>query len=271
MKKMVSTKNNLLRQFMMFFMVIIISVSMWNPFEVYAEQTTFAYAHDPMQNAKAAEDIVVNPNAVYGYSPSPTSTRLKAFIDQVDWTDPTQVESARQKRIEYHTNNMKIYDTVINMKKAGNSTEEIARAASQLRNEIRLASYVNDPAGLAAVKKSNLETYGHEEGPAADDLFAKYGSWEKVIEKSMSTNPGMDACLGLYDQYYYTYDVLAVIEAQPNDTTYIVQPNDSLWTISESYYHDGKLWNKIYEYNKETISNPDLIRPGQTIKLPKVA
>ncbi len=104
-----------------------------------------------------------------------------------------QVNTARQKRIDYHISNAKIYDTVINMKNAGNTAEEIARAASKLRNEIRLASYSDDPEGLATVKKSNLETYGHEDGPTADDLYVKYGSWEKVIEKSMSTNPGKDA------------------------------------------------------------------------------
>ena len=38
-----------------------------------------------------------------------------------------------------------------------------------------------------------------------DELFAQYGSWERVIEKSFSTNAGMDACLGLYDDYYYLY------------------------------------------------------------------
>ena len=38
-----------------------------------------------------------------------------------------------------------------------------------------------------------------------DELFAQYGSWERVIEKAFSTNAGMDACLGLYDDYYYLY------------------------------------------------------------------
>ena len=31
------------------------------------------YAHDPMANPKAAADIIVDPNAVYGYAPNPDS------------------------------------------------------------------------------------------------------------------------------------------------------------------------------------------------------
>ena len=34
---------------------------------------------------------------------------------------------------------------------------------------------------------------------------------ETVLEKALSTNAGMDACLGFYDEYYDFYD----IEAEP--------------------------------------------------------
>ena len=42
-------------------------------------------------------------------------------------------------------------------------------------------------------------------GPSVDSLYEKYGAWQTVLEKALSTNMGMDACLGLYDEYYYTY------------------------------------------------------------------
>lgn len=53
------------------------------------------------------------------------------------------------------------------------------------------------------VKSSNRLKYGNE--PMAEYLFEKYGSWDKVIEKSMSANQGMDACCGLYDKYFHLY------------------------------------------------------------------
>ncbi|MBQ6968315.1 MAG: hypothetical protein IJP84_10495 [Lachnospiraceae bacterium] len=45
---------------------------------------------------------------------------------------------------------------------------------------LRLQAYDNDPVGLAKVKASNLKTYGNEEGPTADSLYKKYGSWERT-------------------------------------------------------------------------------------------
>ena len=81
------------------------------------------------------------------------------------------------------------------------------------RNRLRLAAYENDPEGLEKVKKSNLETYGSEEGPTPDQLFEKYGSWEQVLQKAFGANMGMDACCGLYDEYYRLYIELGYVEA----------------------------------------------------------
>ena len=92
------------------------------------------------------------------------------------------------------------------MRAEGYSIEEIARKTNQLRNTNRLNDYINDPEGLARVKNRNILKYGNEDGPTAEYLFEKYGSWEKVIEKSMSANPGMDACCGLYDKIATCFD-----------------------------------------------------------------
>ena len=109
-----------------------------------------------------------------------------------------------------------MYDILREMSAAGKSVEEIARAVSAKRNEIRLASYKDDPEGLAAAKARNLEKYGHEEGPLADELYAQYGSWQTVLVKAFSTNMGMDACLGLYDDYYSVYVALSLLEDAPS-------------------------------------------------------
>lgn len=165
-----------------------------------------AYQHDPMQNPKAAEDIIVNPDAVYGYSPNPESKRLGEYASY-DWTDPAFVAEAKANREKYLADFQQIFDLIKNMKAEGKGIEEIARAASALRNEIRLAAYKNDPEGLEKVKKSNLETYGNENGPTPEYLYAKYGTWEGVLSGATSSNPGMDACTGLYDEMYDTYGI----------------------------------------------------------------
>ena len=235
-----------------------------------AEQATFeykcVYTHDPRLNAKAMEDIVVNPNAVYGFSPDPNSKRLGEYASY-DWSDPAVVESAKQDRIKYLASFDEQYELWNKMSAEGKSTEEIARAVSAKRNELRLASYKDDPEGLAKVKKSNLETYGNENGPTAESLFEKYGSWEKVLIKSFSSNSGMDACLGLYDvQYEHNKLTNAIVENAA--ITYTVQPNDYLIRIAEKYYGDSRQWIKIYDANKDQINNEYIIYIGEQLLIP---
>lgn len=170
-----------------------------------------AYFHDPRENPAAMEDVIENPDAVYGFSPNPESTRLGAYADY-DWTDPEFVEKGRQDRIDYHESLYGMYDILFQMRDNGCTVEEMARAVSAERNRIRLESYRDDPEGLEKVKKSNLEAYGNEEGPTADSLYEKYGSWETVIQKAFGTNTGMDVCLGLYDMYYSLYVELGMIQ-----------------------------------------------------------
>jgi nucleoid-associated protein YgaU len=50
--------------------------------------------------------------------------------------------------------------------------------------------------------------------------------------------------------------------------TYTVRSGDSLWKIAERHYGDGNKWRKIYEANKDSIKDPDLIYPGQELRLP---
>ncbi|MBQ7149072.1 MAG: LysM peptidoglycan-binding domain-containing protein [Pseudobutyrivibrio sp.] len=211
-----------------------------------------------MDNPTAAKDIVEDANAVYGYAPSPTSTRLKDYVDY-DWSDPNLVADMRQQRQEYHDSIQELYTMISEMKGAGKSTEDIARAVSTRRNEIRLESYKDDPEGLAKVKHSNLETYGNENGGTPEYFYNKYGSWETVIEKSLSSNPGADACLGLYDTYYDTYFIPV--------TTYVVVAGDNLSIIAFKVYGDKDKWTVLYELNKDTIKNPNLIYPNQVLKV----
>ena len=54
----------------------------------------------------------------------------------------------------------------------------------------------------------------------------------------------------------------------PAVRTYTVVGGDSLSKIAKREYGDAKLWTKIFEANKDTIKNPDLIHPGQVLKIP---
>jgi len=56
--------------------------------------------------------------------------------------------------------------------------------------------------------------------------------------------------------------------APPPVETYTVVAGDSLSKIAKRFYGDAKLWRRIFEANRDQIENPDLIRPGQKLKIP---
>jgi LysM repeat protein len=48
-----------------------------------------------------------------------------------------------------------------------------------------------------------------------------------------------------------------------------VQPGNTLWGIASETYGDGMLFVRLFEANKATIRDPDLIYPGQVFALPE--
>jgi nucleoid-associated protein YgaU len=51
--------------------------------------------------------------------------------------------------------------------------------------------------------------------------------------------------------------------------TYTVKKGDSLSKIAKREYGDAQQWRKIFEANRDTIKDPDLIYPGQVFRIPE--
>ena len=60
----------------------------------------------------------------------------------------------------------------------------------------------------------------------------------------------------------------AATEALSAPQTYVVQAGDSLSAISLKVYGDAKYWDTIFEHNKDKISDPNVIHPGQELVIP---
>jgi nucleoid-associated protein YgaU len=50
--------------------------------------------------------------------------------------------------------------------------------------------------------------------------------------------------------------------------TYTVNKGDTLSKIAKEFYGSANRWHEIYDANRDQISNPDLIQPGQVLKIP---
>tara|TARA_B100000989_G_scaffold275861_1_gene235730 strand:- start:1788 stop:2858 length:1071 start_codon:yes stop_codon:yes gene_type:complete len=53
------------------------------------------------------------------------------------------------------------------------------------------------------------------------------------------------------------------------DNYVLIKPGDMLWTISFKIYGNPLKYIEIYEENRDQITNPDLIFPGQVFSIPK--
>lgn len=49
---------------------------------------------------------------------------------------------------------------------------------------------------------------------------------------------------------------------------YTVKKGDCLWNIAKAYYGSGSLYTKIYEANRDKISNPNLLQVGWKLLIP---
>lgn len=52
---------------------------------------------------------------------------------------------------------------------------------------------------------------------------------------------------------------------------YTVQPGDSLGAIARKFYGDARFYTKIFDANRQFLSTPNKIRPGQRLSIPKLA
>lgn len=91
------------------------------------------------------------------------------------------------------------------------------------------------------------------------DAEKKKADFSDVVAGGSSTAPPADRSA-------------APAQAAPNvadvEKTYTVVAGDTLSKIAKREYGDASKWHRIYEANKDTIKNPDLIYPGQTFKIP---
>jgi nucleoid-associated protein YgaU len=57
-------------------------------------------------------------------------------------------------------------------------------------------------------------------------------------------------------------------QAQAKASTYVVKSGDSLSKIAKEILGDAKRWPEIFEANKDKIKDPNLIHPGQELRIP---
>ena len=126
--------------------------------------------------------------------------------------------------------------------------------------------------GTEAEAPEKLKKHIEEDNPGIEALEIK-------VEDGVATLSGkVDDPAALEKVVLMTGNAMGIEEvnvdaveapAQTEEVLYYeIVKGDSLWKIAENMYGDGNLYKKIFEENREVIKDPDLIFPGQKIRLP---
>ena len=94
-----------------------------------------------------------------------------------------------------------------------------------------------------------------EEKPKADFSNVQSGSSTTAAEPPAATLPDLGPT--------------GASGSTTQDETYVVVSGDSLSKIAKHHYGDMNEWRRIYEANRDQIKNPDLIYPGQKLRIPR--
>jgi len=117
-----------------------------------------------------------------------------------------------------------------------------------------------------------------DETPLMDTVVSDSGSWKQALHgldagryvlrvDEIDADGNVTSRVESPFQREYPEDVREAKAA--NNTTYTVQPGNSLWVIATGRYGDGLQYHQIFSANKDQIRDPDLIYPGQVFAMPE--
>lgn len=96
-----------------------------------------------------------------------------------------------------------------------------------------------------------------------DDKATVYGQVE-----STSAKEKVILIVGNTEGIATVDDRISVINPEPEATFYEVKKGDSLSKIAQAHYGDMMKYPIIFEANKPMLTSPDLIYPGQVLRIP---
>ncbi len=84
--------------------------------------------------------------------------------------------------------------------------------------------------------------------------YEKNKIWDKIKEVGGEGQKEVSADIKVLNADYYHL--------------HTVESGENLSKISKQYYKDAKSYMKIFEANKDQLTNPDMIKVGQKLKIP---
>ena len=148
----------------------------------------------------------------------------------------------------------------------GNAQAAMAQAQANPA-DVEKSKAANDAAGdaiLAYINDQNLKATGltvtFDGATATATVFG--------IADDQPTREKIILCAGNVHGVEGVNDQMTVSQSQPEAQYYTVVRGDTLSKIAKQYYGDANKYPAIFEANKPMLKSPDLIYPGQMLRIP---
>lgn len=138
---------------------------------------------------------------------------------------------------------------------SGTDALEALKEANNNRKSASLAAEV----ASHGIKIDNLDI------KVDDESAIVYGQVETTSEKEKVV-----LILGNVEGISTVDDRITVTNPEPEATFYTVVKGDSLSKIAKAHYGDAMKYPVIFEANKPMLTSPDLIYPGQVLRIPNL-
>ena len=131
-----------------------------------------------------------------------------------------------------------------------------------------------DVAKLNATAGAAIEKYVESQGLKVDGLNVGYDGASQTVTVSgvapdQATKEKVVLCCGNVASVAKVNDMLTVAAAaEPESKYHTVKSGDTLSKIAKEAYGDANAYMKIFNENKDQLTDPDKIKPGQVLKLP---
>jgi nucleoid-associated protein YgaU len=136
-----------------------------------------------------------------------------------------------------------------------------------------------DPASAEKSKAANdaagdaILAYISEQGLKATGLTVTFDGASATatvygIAADQQTKEKIVLCCGNVAGVASVNDQMTVDKSQPEARYYTVVSGDTLSKIAKQYYGDANKYPAIFEANRPMLKSPDLIYPGQMLRIP---
>ncbi len=146
------------------------------------------------------------------------------------------------------------------LKGAGRKEKEAEEAQRELNQEL--------------IKANKLTRYVIGLGLEVEDLKVTYDDGVATVHGKAANQADRERvvlALGNTEGVAQVDDRMEVAAPQEEAAFYTVKKGDSLSLIAKRYYGDPMRYPEIFEANKPMLTDPDLIYPGQVLRIPNSA